>query len=373
MNRKTLLIALGGVLIVILVGYIVLSGDRDSDRVGPDGKPIQGERGGGFFDFLGGGEQEQKLSPRQVLMRQAAEYRRRADFPPESHPLKEGDDPVLRDFVPPQNPAHPHADNKPVPGPHLVHYVAHKSFDPGQPLLIHAFLTDDGKRKLPLNDAKAFLTIGGMQGRVLATAPFRDDGAPGDTAQDGIYSASFAFPASERARTPGNFTIVIKATTEQGEISATNMVNVGILGLRHTGTFRDKQVSDEKGTHLAIEADFDVQQAGTFHVQGSVYDSRGKPLGWAQARPRLAAGRQVVTLKFYGKIFCDSGANGPYTLRSFAYMNVAKMPGPRSDNTTNVHTTAEYRAKDFTCGGYGDENFLAKAKQLEQEAAAEQQ
>ena len=374
MNKKTLTLVIAGVAVAIVILLIALSGQKES-RIGkPDSNSENRKKsGGGFFDFLGGGDaQEEPISPKQVLLKQAEEYRRRADYPPASQAIKDGDDPVLKDFVPQEMQARPHADNKPVPGPYLVHYVASKSYDPDQPLLLHAFLTDGGKNKLPLTDAKAYLTIGGMTGRVLSTAPFRDDGSTGDKAGDGIYTASFAFPAAERKRVPGNFTVVIKATTDAGEISATNMFNVGSLGIRHTGTFRDKAVNDAKGKHLAIEADFDVQEGGTFHVQGSIYDSAGKAIGWAQSRRKLSAGRQIVTLRFYGKMFCDSGANGPYTLRNFAYMNVAAMPGPRSDNLKNVHTTGEYNAKEFTCTGFGDENFLAKAKLLEKEAAAEQ-
>ena len=372
-KKKTLTLIIAGVAVAILVGLVALSGGRDSgpDQTGGDSR--KGKKGGGFFDFLGGGDtNEEPLSPKQVLLKQAEEYRRRADYPPSSNAIKDGDDPVVKDFVAPQMEARPHADNKPVPGPHLVHYVAGKSFDPDQPLLLHAFLTDDGKKKLPMTDAKAYLTIGGMNGRVLATAPFRDDGSTGDRAGDGIYTASFAFPTGERKRVPGNFTVIIKVTTDAGEISATNMFNVGSLGIRHAGTFRDKAVTDAKGKHLAIEADFDVQDSSEYHIQGSIYDSAGKAIGWAQSRRRLAPGRQVVTLRFYGKMFCDSGANGPYTLRNFAYMNVAKMPGPRSDVVKNAHTTGEYDAKQFTCTGFGDENFLAKAKTLEKEAAAEQ-
>lgn len=373
MNRKTIILILSGVTVAVLIGLLALAGGRDSDG-SQAGRDSRKKSGGGFFDFLGGGDAaDEPLSPKRVLMKQAEEYRKRAEFPPSSHPIKDGDDPVIKDFIPMQMEARPHADNKPVPGPHLVHYVASKSYDPDQPLLLHAFLTNDGKKKLPLTDAKAYLTIGGMNGRVLATAPFRDDGSTGDKAGDGIYTASFAFPSAERKRIPGNFTVVIKATTDAGEISATNMFNVGTLGIRHTGTFRDKALTDSKGKHLGIEIDFDVTEAGTFHVQGSLYDSGGKAIGWAQTRKQLGAGRQVVTIRFYGKMFCDSGANGPYTLRNFAYMNVAKMPGPRSDNLTNVHTTGEYKAKEFTCTSFDDENFITKAKQLETQAAAEQQ
>lgn len=372
MKSKKLIIASVSVLVLLVAGYLVLSGGDDG-RAGDGPGRSSAKKGGGFFDFFGGGADsvEEQLSPKQVLLKQAAEYRARAAFPPYSHPLTKDNDPVVKDFAIVPEEARAFADGKPVDSPYLVHYVAARSFEPDQPILLHAYLTDGSKRRLPITDGKAFLTIGGMQGRVLATATFADDGAPGDKKGDGIFTASFAVPQAIARKLPMSLTAVIKVNIDAGEVTATNMVNVGSLGISHTGTFRDSQVSDARGKHLAIEADFDVAHPGTFHVQGSLYDGAGQPLGWSQARVQLSAGKQTVTLKYYGKMFCDSGASGPYSLRNFAYMNVGKMPGPRSDNKQNVHTTAAYSAKDFTCASFEDKNFLAKAALLEKEAEVE--
>ena len=153
---------------------------------------------------------------------------------------------------------------------------------------------------------------------------------------------------------------------------ATNAFNVGAISIRHTGSFGDRVESDEKGAHLFIDAEFEVKEKGNYHVQGSLYSEDGEPIGWAQRRASLDKGTHVVPLKFYGTIFCEKAFNGPYILRNFIYANVEQMPGPRSGNLVNLHTTAPYKYSDFTCEAFNDEALLKKAEALEIEASNEE-
>ena len=72
-----------------------------------------------------------------------------------------------------------------------MHYITKISYDPSEPLVIHAFLVDDKKNKVALDRIKASLTDGGLNGRVLATLDMRDDGSQGDKKDDLIYTAAF--------------------------------------------------------------------------------------------------------------------------------------------------------------------------------------
>ncbi|MBI3396574.1 MAG: hypothetical protein HY042_12105, partial [Spirochaetia bacterium] len=190
---------------------------------------------------------------------------------------------------------------------------------------------------------------------------------------DLIYTASFTLPAEMQntGSPPQNLTVVLKAQADGAEFTATNGFNVGWLNIRHTGKFRDRAASDEKGNHLYIDAEFEVKRSGTYHIQGSVYDDDNEGIGWAQNRVKLEPGTHMVTLRFYGKMFCDTRKNGPYILKNLVYANTGVMPGPRSQNQENLYKTGEYKYSQFTCNSFEDPLLLQKAKQMEAEAGAE--
>lgn len=373
MDRRKILFAVGGIAVLALIVFIVRGLSRSSVDETNGGQSNQDSQGiFDFFGFNGGGEEEKeaRLSPRNILMSSAADYRERAKWPPDAIPINKKNDPVVEDnTILPQEIAHP----KHPEGPFLVHYLTAVSYQPDQPMIIHAYLLDSNRRKIPPQTLRASLTIGGMQGRVLSNLDMRDDGSAGDTKGDMIYTAAFNLPADMRREglPPQNYIVVVKADTEVGEIIATNAFNAGFINIRHTGKFFDHVSSDDRGNHLNIDAEFDVSKAGTYHIQGSLYSDDGEAIGWAQTRVTLQPGIQRVPLRFYGKLFCDRKADGPYLLKNFAYANVGLMPGPRSGNVQNVFRTGDYDASQFTCADYGDPDLLKKAELIEAEAKEE--
>lgn len=372
MSRNTKFILAGAAVLVLIIAVVLMV--RAPSRSGSESG--DSDRRSGWSDFFGFGGDNlsgdgEPLSPKKILFTTAAEYRERAKWPPYSLPITEKNDPVSEDFEPSQQQLN-HQDHP--DGPFLVHYLPKNSFSPNETLLIHAFLLDSDKKKIPFDALTATLTLGGAGGKVLANIDMRDDGQQGDEKGDLIYTAGFKLPPDlARENKPQNLIVIVKAQTKAGEIVGTNAFNVGFLNIQHTGRFSDSVVSDEKGNHLAVDAEFQVEREGFYHVQGTVYSRDGKGIGWAQNRVKLSPGKQMVQLKFYGNLFCGSDTDGPYTLRHFAYANVNAMPGPRSLNHKNLHTTQAYKAKDFTCASFDDAELLAKAKILEQESADEKE
>lgn len=374
--RKRAILAIALIVLIGLIFYVMFSSvsvDEDS----PDFRDSQRSEEKGFWESLGiGGDSDnvkEPLSPKQILFSNAAEYRRRSAFPPDSLPIIKENDPVKEDFeiIPPAipNPDHPE-------GPYLVYYPKKNSFSPEEPLIVHAYLIDEDKNRIPPDSLEATLTIGGLKGRILNRLDLQDNGQQGDSkAGDLIYTTAFSLPPDlQKATKPTNLTVVIKAQTSVGEILVTTAFNVGSLGAAHTGKFFDRVDNDTKGNHLLIEAEMEITKPGMYHIQGSLYTESGKDaIGWAQNRVKLEAGTHKVPIKFYGKMFCDAGVDGPYRLQYFAYANVTAMPGPRSENIKGAHTTGVYKAKDFTCTPYDDPDFLEKARQLEELSEAEDQ
>ena len=369
--KLSILIALAAILIIAV---LLLLGGKDESGAGGD---RQAGTDRSFWTKIGigeGGDQQadKPLDPKGILLRQASEYRKRAQWPHYSHPIANKEaDPVTSDFVPNKMIArHP----KLPEGPVLMHYIDENSFEPDQPLVIHAVLIGKAERRLPITNGVASLTIGGLKGKVIANKDLLDQGGIGDKAGDLVHTAAFNLPAAMKKPNapPQNLTVVLTVKIGEDELSATNVFNVGNLNIKHTGVFNDRIDSDAKGAHLAIDAEFEIKKEGFYHVQGSIYGEDGqKPIGWAQARKKLAMGKHTVTLRFYGKLLCDAKIDGPYFLQNFAYANVAQMPGPRSQNFTKVHVTGNHQASQFTCKSYEDENFLNKAIELEKQAAGE--
>ena len=349
---------------------MLLLRDESGTATGPGA--ARGARGGSFFGLFEGNREERsmpRLSGSRVLLNTAADYRERARWAPDSLPITAKNDPIAEDFTI----RHARAFQPDSPGgPFLMHYLKKVSYEPTEPLVVFAYLLDSNGRKLkPPTAIRALLTVGGEKGRVLATTEMQPAGPDREgKQQELIYSATFRLPGGLGApkATPTNYTVVLHAQTGAGEITATNAFNVGSLGIEHTGVFADRVAADEKGTHLFVDAEFQVRTAGTFHVQGTLYAPGGEALGWAQNRVKLDAGLKRVSLRFYGKIFCDAKQNGPYTLRNFAYANVAEMPGPRSSNYVNLFRTGPHPYSLFTCEPFNDPSFLERAKELEGDA-----
>ncbi len=378
-NKRLLLIA-GIVVVLIIAILLVVIATGDEDRPSPDDNQVSENENVDPEKYPGMTEAEikelrgapdelteaHKLNRTKILKREAEDYRWRAQFPDASFPINRNYDPVKNEFTPAQPmTTHPDFPN----GPFLVQYLDKISHAPDEPLVIHAFLLDGEKQKMKTNDLQAVLTVGGAAGRILGTISMSDNGGTGDTRDDLVYTAAFTLPG-ELARPdapPANFTVIVSYK----DIQATNAFSVGSINIRHTGSYSDRLHTDEKGGHLMIEAEFDVQKEGFYHVQGSVYGLDGEAIGMAQNRVKLEPGKQKVPLIFYGKLFCDKKASGPYVLQNMAYQNVARMPGVRSEPVKPGYQTAAYPATQFTCASFEHPDYMARAAQAEQDAAEE--
>ena len=65
---------------------------------------------------------------------------------------------------------------------------------------------------------------------------------------------------------------------------------------------------------LIITADLNVRFKGRYTIEANLFNEDG-PVAYARKDARLNGGPQQVELKFFGRIFHDANAAGPYTLR----------------------------------------------------------
>lgn len=372
LSKRTITVAAAASLLLLGIFLWLVPDDDTPPPVevanGPLGGGSGSGEGDGIFDFGGSDEDRPGFYHARALRDMSEETIRRAGYPPDSRAIEKDADPTRGKFTVFRENAR---DSRHKDSPILVHYFAKSSFQSGEPIVLFAYLASSDGKKLEISESRVALMKGeSAEERAAAlTLPLRDDGSEGDEeAGDRIYAAKISIPAEMRAPGPQNYTLAIMVRRGEYQIQTTAGANVGDLNIRHTGTFRDRLDTDDKGTHLVVEADFQVSKAGFYYVQASMYDAQGNPIGMAQQRKQLQPGQHTIPLRFYGKMFCDSQVDGPYSIRYFGYMNVSEMPGPRSDPFEDVHRTEAYRHSRFSCNSFDDEDLLRKSRTMEQEA-----
>lgn len=84
----------------------------------------------------------------------------------------------------------------------------------------------------------------------------------------------------------------------------------GKIPAEFTGAVHDRLWQGD----LVFDIGLDVQTAGRYRIEASLFDARGEPFGWARFDGTLSAGQQDVVLRYDGLLFHDTGATAPYRL-----------------------------------------------------------
>jgi len=308
--------------------------------------------------------QEEALSDGPTIVslakKAADDYRQRAAFPPWSHPLEDGQDPILRDLeVSPILAAGPNGE-----APTLVVFPAQRGFEDPEPALLLAYLTDESGQRIAPASIYAKVTTELLQ--PLAELSYRDDGAGGDSvAGDLIYTAVYQ-PGEERlpALSQSFLVQVVAVLTDGDERLAATSFLYSNPHAQLTGNYRDSLVDG----NLVIETELLVTTAGRFHIEGTLYDAAGdRPLAWAQAASELDEGQHWLPLTFFGTILRAAAVNGPYLLRFVALSTTTAMPNAKNRLAENVYLTAPYEAERFSDQPFGDPDLMNAADRLEQD------
>lgn len=298
----------------------------------------------------------------QALGRGAAEsYRERAQYPPWSHPLDDGVDPILRDReVSPITAGGPNGE-----APLLTVFPDRVSFESPEPAILYAYLSQ-GDRREPAQEMRGILMSEEMQ--PLAEVEFRDDGSGADTVSgDYLYAARIDFGERLQPALSESFLVRVIAITEEGleRVTASGFLYSNPAA-RLTGRFRDA-VDDGS---LVVEAEIEASAGGRFHLEGTLYDGAGgRPLVWAQDAAEFAAGRHWMRLTFFGRAVAQSGVDGPYWLRFAALSTTSQMPNAKNSLFEDAHRTAAYPAASFDDAPFDDPGLLDAAGRLEQDLA----
>lgn len=220
-----------------------------------------------------------------------------------------------------------------------------------------------GERKLRVERVTA--EVLDAAGNLVEKVAYLDDGRGADrTAGDGVYSARLSgLPQPELAAT---YLVRVEAARARGELlHATGGFLYSRPWARLTGAYRDSLRDGD----VVVEAQLEVLREGRFHLAGTLATADGRALGTAQNAVKLQPGRHWVELSFFGLMFHDRGAAGPYRLASLALSTTGGMPNAQSRLVDNAHVTRAYALAELRSTPFGRADVSDTAARLEAEAA----
>lgn len=301
--------------------------------------------------------------PGALALETAREYREQARYPESSRALKVGESDPVRTKRAPTKQSRRGPDGK---GPELSVWASAVSVEVGKPIDLFAeFLTVE-----PILPLEVAAEIAGPAGEIVAQVSYRDDGrTPDRRANDGIWSARLKMPAGLEPEGAEPYMVRATARLLDGDL---RQAGGGFLysnpSAHLTGRYRDAV----RNGNLVVSAEVDVKEAGRFHLSGTLYSRTGEPIGTAQAAAHLEPGRRWIKLSFYGLMFHDRKAAGPYRLGTVALATAGRMPNALNDLVENAYMTKGYRLGAMTAAPFAEPKLLESASRLEAEAMRSQ-
>lgn len=302
-----------------------------------------------------------------IVNETARDYRLRARFPESSRALAPGEkDPVKEK----RTATHQTSRDPEGKGAALSVWAGKVSYEVGRPVTL--FATVEGSTGNGGNGAlEVSADVVGEAGDLVAHVVYGDQGRGGDRkAGDGVWTARFRMPDGVEPEQPeiaASYMVKVRSRLADGDVRETVG---GFLysnpGAHLTGRYRDEL----RDGSLVVSAEVDVARAGRFHLAGTLYSKKGEPVGTAQAAAELEPGRQWIDLTFYGLMFHDRQAAGPFRLGTVALTTAGAMPNALNDLVENAYVTRAWRLDQMTAKPFANVTLLDAAARLE--AAASQ-
>lgn len=116
---------------------------------------------------------------------------------------------------------------------------------------------------------------------------------------------------------------------------------------RFTGRISDRLESG----NLLFDVEVDVLKSGRFRIEGSLFDGNDQPFGWARYEGDFDKGKAMAILQFYGLLFHDAQAAGPYVLKGLRGHRL------RPGNVPHREDMQEFAGDYVAKGSYALKNF----------------
>jgi hypothetical protein len=298
--------------------------------------------------------------PGQLARDTAKDYREAARYPASSHALRKGEaDPIQEKRIPTRQTRRGPDEAEPA----ISVWAAKVSFEKGQPVDLYATLETRGKAVRTRSEVTGEIVDAG--GGITALVAYRDDGQGADRkAGDGIYSARWT-PTGIETAPAASYLVRVRARLANGDLrEAAGGFLYSDPAAHLTGRYRDSL----RDGNLVIAAEIEVAETGRFHLAGTLYTLAGEAIGFAQAAANLEPGRHWIELSYYGLIFHDRQAAGPYRLGTLALSTTTRMPNALNDVVTDAYVTRSYRVEQMRSAAFERPQLLESARRLEIDA-----
>jgi hypothetical protein len=136
---------------------------------------------------------------------------------------------------------------------------------------------------------------------------------------------------------------------------------IGYLDLYFTGStqipaeFTGEVHDNLQNGDLLVDVAVDVYTPGRYFIEANLYDNQSRPFGWARFDGEMGTGVQRASMRFFGLLFRDAEASGPYTvgelrgrrLRPGDMPDREDMPDfPGRYTTTRAYALSDFRAQE---------------------------
>ncbi len=306
------------------------------------------------------------ISPPNLAMEAALDYRERARFPAWSQSVPPGQaDPVLMKRLPSRQ-SLPHRD-----GDQLTVWASGIAFESGQTVTLYAQLepaadNDDGlpgsrPGNKPGGDWTITGVIAGRNTGNLAEIKY-------ERAGDGIFTATFTLPEFARPAIGQAENIGVFVTAQRpgsDDVKAVGGILYSHPAAELTGRYQDEVVDGD----LVIRAQVEVHATGRFHLAGTLHSMDGTPVATGRMAEELEPGRHWMDLAFYGLALSERGLAGPYSLGSIILTTANDIPNALGPVVENAHRTRPYSIAEFHTRSFDRPDLLESAERLERAAA----
>lgn len=300
------------------------------------------------------------VDPGSLALHAAESYHKAARYPNDSQVLSyDAVDPNVVEMT-----STPITVGQDQDGPLLAVWTSQTSFVVGSPIEIFAKAAGDKAGGVVLSGE-----IVGPADEAVAKLGFFDDGATADkVAADGVFSASVRL--ADKISTPElaeSYRVRVLATFADGSVRE---AVTGFILSNPWSTLTGRAKDRLEDGSLVISVEVDVERTGRFHLAGTLGQRRGGLIGTAQTAEVLEPGKHWVDLRFYGLMFHDRKARGPFVLESLQMRTTGAMPNAFNELAENVHIVRPLHLKSLAVGPYGNPELLDAAQRLTDEAAA---
>jgi hypothetical protein len=234
---------------------------------------------------------------------------------------------------------------------------------PGQPAIVSVTVKTDGApATVDFASADIVRHLEGQPDQVVGQVAFADNGvAPDEIASDGTYSGTVTTPTDG---TGASLTLIVNAQAagEAGTLSF-EFVQTASAPAVFTQSARDAL---EQGS-VAIYVGIQVQRAGTYEIQGRLYDSTGLPLVYMRFLGALDPSSTDVRLYAFGKVILDEGGVPPFVLRDVEGWRMTLGEYPDRELMTDWpagYTTAKYDLSQISSADYNGPDKQVKITAL---------